>query len=138
MKELIQQCKDLPRAKKLRLIRILKASIEEEEKRDDSGGDRFALFYKAATDVCGMGILGNAKDRVLVIGRRMITYKMRQEGFSFYAIARHLQKHHSSIICGVKMMQDAFDFQFKEEMKLWNAFLEKVAEYEKKISSEVV
>ena len=135
-KELIQQCKDLSKSSKLRLIKILKETLAEEDRRDE--GSRFSLLYKAATDVCGKGILTQIRDRELVIGRRMISYKMRQEGFSLSAIANQLQKHHSSIVHGIHMMQDAIDFQFKEELELWNKFNQKVEEYEKKISSEVV
>lgn len=120
----------------MRLIKILKKTLAEEDRRDD--GSRFSLLYKAATDVFGKGILTQLRDRELVIGRRMISYKMRQEGFSISAIANKLYRHHTSIVYGIRMMQDAIDFQFKEELELWNKFNQKVEEYEKEISSEVV
>lgn len=136
MKELYRRCRDLPKESKLRLIKALQESIAEEEREDDDA--RFEVLYKAAVDVCGKGILTRIRDRELAIGRWMISYKMRQEGFSLSVIARHLHRHHASIIHGIRMMQDAFDFKFKEEMALWERFIKKVEEYEKEISSAVV
>ena len=64
------------------------------------------------------------------MGRRMIAYQMRLEGYSLMTIGKRLIKHHSSIIHMVRMMEDALHFQFNLEMKYWNKFQQKIKEYD--------
>lgn len=135
--DLTRKCLDLSRDRKQKLVQILTESLEREHDREDDGS-RFSLLYKAATDICGLGILTRKRDFNLVMGRRVISYKMRQEGYSYPCIAKHLVKDHSSIVHGVKMMDEAFQMGFDKELAYWDLFIQKVEEYEKKISSEVV
>lgn len=128
MTELTRRCLYLPKPDRQRLIRILTESLEEEEREDD--GSRFAILYKAATDVCGQGILTSSRDFNLVMGRRMIAYQMKLEGYSFVTIGKRLMKHHASVIHMVRMMCDTMVFRFKDEMEYWNKFQEKLKEYE--------
>ena len=128
MDELTRRCLYLSRERRAKLARILTESLEEEEKVDD--GSRFAVLYKAATDVCGNGILTESRDFNLVMGRRMIAYQMRQDGFSLMAIGKRLIKHHASVLHMVRMMEDAFTFKFKEELRYWERFQNKVKEYD--------
>jgi hypothetical protein len=128
MNELTRRCLYLSKSDKQRLIRILSESLEEEEKVDD--GSRFAILYKAATDVCGQGILTSSRDFNLVMGRRMIAYQMRLEGYSLMTIGKRLIRHHASIIHMVRMMEDALRFQFNLEMGYWNLFQDKIKEYD--------
>lgn len=128
MNELTRRCLNLKEEDRQKLIRILTESLEEEEKEDD--GSRFATLYKAATDVCGYGILTSSRDFNLVMGRRMIAYQMRLEGYSLMTIGKRLIKHHASIIHMVRMMEDALHFQFNLEMKYWNKFQQKIKEYD--------
>jgi hypothetical protein len=137
MRDLTRKCLDLSKDKKQKLVQILTESLEREHDREDDGS-RFSLLYKAATDICGLGILTRKKDFNLVMGRRVISYKMRQEGYSYPCIGKYLRKDHTSIIHGVKMMQEAFDMGFDKELAYWYLFNQKVEEYEKEISSEVV
>ena len=88
MNELTRRCLYLKKEDRQKLIRILTESLEEEEKEDD--GSRFATLYKAATDVCGHGILTSSRDFNLVMGRRMIAYQMRLEGYSLLTIGKRL------------------------------------------------
>lgn len=128
MTELTRRCLYLPKPDRQRLIRILTESLEEEEREDD--GSRFAILYKAATDVCGQGILTSSRDFNLVMGRRMIAYQMKLEGYSFVTIGKRLMRHHASVMHMVRMMCDTMIFRFKDEMEYWNKFQEKLKEYE--------
>ena len=133
MTELTRRCLDLSKASKEKLIKVLTASLAEEEREDD--GSRFSLLYKAATDICGQGILSSRRDLNLVIGRRMIAYKMREEGYSLTTIGRHMIRHHASVLHQVRMMEDALSMKFDYDIALWELFNQKVAEYEKKVQS---
>ena len=128
MNELTRRCLYLNKQDRQRLIRILTESLEEEEREDD--GSRFGTLYKAATEVCGQGILTSSRDFSLVMGRRMIAYQMRLEGYSLMTIGKRLIRHHASIIHMVRMMEDALHFQFNLEMEYWNKFQQKIKEYD--------
>ena len=128
MTELTRRCLYLSKQNKERLIRILTESLEEDELEDD--GSRFAELYKAATEICGQGILASSRDFNLVMGRRMIAYQMRLEGYSFPTIGRHLIRHHASVMHMIKMMDDVMTFRFPVEMGYWDMFKKKLKEYD--------
>ena len=125
MNRLTRECLILPKAERIRLINILKESLDEREET----GSRFDVLYKAATAVCGEGILTAARDFPLVMGRRLIAYQMRQEGYSLCAIGKKLAKHHASVHHMTKMMEDVINYKFNE-IRYWNAFQEKLKEYD--------
>ena len=133
MTELTRRCLNLSKANKERLIKVLTESLANDEREDD--GSRFSLLYKAATDVCGHGILSSRRDLNLVIGRRMIAYKMRQEGYSLTNIGKNMIRHHASVLHQIRMMEDALQMKFDYDMALWELFNQKVKEYEKEIQS---
>lgn len=118
MTELTRRCLELSLKERTRLINVLQESLNERE--DD--GSRFSVIYKAATKVCGQGILTGARDFRLVMGRRMIAYQMRREGYSYMSIGRHLVRHHASVIHMVKMMEDILHYQWDMEMGYWRKF----------------
>lgn len=126
MNELTRRCLYLPRAERARLVRVLTESLEEDKSDEES---RFAILYKAATEVCGNGILTEHRDFALVMGRRMIAYQMRLEGYSLCTIGRKLIKHHASVLHMTRMMEDVIKYNFKE-IKYWKAFQEKLKGYE--------
>lgn len=128
MNELTRRCLYLKKEDRQKLIRILTESLEEEEKEDD--GSRFATLLKAATEICGQGILSNLRDFNLVMGRRMIAYQMRSEGYSYPSIGKKLIRNHAAVIHMVRMMEDALHFQFNLEMEYWNLFQQKIKEYD--------
>ena len=78
MNELTRQCLDLTKKNRKRLIKILEDSLIEKE--DD--GSRFHILLSVAEDIVGKGILSRLRDLNLVVGRRMIAYQMRQEGYT--------------------------------------------------------
>lgn len=128
MTELTRRCLDLSRQNKQRLIRILTESLETEELEND--GSRFATLYKAATEVCGHGILTGSRNFNLVMGRRMIAYQMRKEGYTYTTIGKHMIRHHAAIMHMVKMMEDALSFQFELEVSYWTLFQQKIRDYD--------
>lgn len=127
MNEMTRRCLYLSRAERAKLARILTESLEEEDKVDEES--RFATLYKAATDVCGIGILTEQRDFNLVMGRRMIAYQMRKEGYSLCTIGKKLIKHHSSVLHMIRMMDDVIKYNFKE-VKYWKAFQDKLNGHE--------
>ena len=126
MTELTRRCLSLSKSQREKLIKKLQESLNERE--DD--GSRFATLLKAATEVCGQGILSSSRDFNLVMGRRMIAYQMRSEGYSFPSIGKMMVRHHASIIHMVRMMEDALHFQFNLEMGYWYMFRQKILEYD--------
>lgn len=126
MNELTRRCLELPFNERQKLINVLKESLDGE----DDDGSRFAILYKAATEVCGNGILSKSKDFNLVMGRRMIAYQMRLEGYTYMSIGKKLIRHHASIIHLVKMMEDVIKYQFGLEMGYWTLFQRKIKEYD--------
>jgi chromosomal replication initiation ATPase DnaA len=128
MRELTRRLLNLPREQRQRIARLLSDSLVAEEREDD--GSRFSVLYKAATEVCGVGILTQARDFDLVMGRRMIAYQMKKEGYSYVSIGRHLVRHHSSVIHMVAMMEDAIEYQFPVEMGYWKRFQNYLEEYD--------
>ena len=126
MNELTRRCLSLSKSQREKLIKKLQDSLNERE--DD--GSRFATLLKAATEVCGQGILSSSRDFNLVMGRRMIAYQMRSEGYSFPSIGKMMVRHHASIIHMVRMMEDALHFQFNLEMGYWYMFRQKILEYD--------
>lgn len=126
MTELTRRCLSLSKSQREKLIKKLQESLNERE--DD--GSRFATLLNAATEVCGQGILSSSRDFNLVMGRRMIAYQMRSEGYSFPSIGKMMVRHHASIIHMVRMMEDALHFQFNLEMEYWNKFQQKIKEYD--------
>lgn len=126
MTELTRRCLSLSKSQREKLIKRLQESLNERE--DD--GSRFATLLKAATDVCGKGILSSHRDFNLVMGRRMIAYQMRSEGYSFPSIGKMMVRHHASVIHMVRMMEDALHFQFDLETGYWYMFQQKILEYD--------
>lgn len=126
MTDLTRRYLSLSKSQREKLIKRLQESLNEIE--DD--GSRFATLLKAATDVCGQGILSSSRDFNLVMGRRMIAYQMRLEGYSLMTIGKRLIRHHASIIHMIRMMNDTMTFRFKDEMEYWNKFQQKIKEYD--------
>ena len=127
MTELTRRCLSLDRKRRESLVKILQESLEEKEHCCD---ERFQTLYKIATDMFGQGILTSSRDFPLVLGRRFIAYQMREEGYSYSAIGRHLIRNHASVMHMTRMMEDCIKYQFNLEMAYWEIFQKKIKEYE--------
>lgn len=123
MTELTKQCLNLPKGQRERLIRILTDSLMNQRVDD---GSRFRHLLLVATDICGKGILSQSRDFDLVIGRSLIAYQMRKEGFSYLTISKWMGKHHATIIHMVKRMQDVIDYEFQPELRYWEEFQKRI------------
>ena len=108
---------------------MLQESLEKKEAYD---GKRFQTLYGIATEMFGKGILTSLRDFEVVLGRRFIAYQMREEGYSFMTIGRHLIRHHASVMHVCKMMEDIFTYpkMFQLEMAYWEEFQNKLKEHD--------
>ena len=127
MTELTKQCLNLPFDRRARLAKILNESLF---KGEDIATRRFYILLPIAENLVGVGVLDKTKDIELVIGRRMIAYQMRSEGYSFPSIGKMMVRHHASVIHMVRMMEDALHYQFDLEVGYWNLFQQKILEYD--------
>lgn len=94
--------------------------------------ERFCTLYNIATDIFGNGILTGRRDYNLVLGRRFISYQMHQEGYSYTVIAKHLVRHHSSIMHMQKQMANVLELPnyYALEIAKWNDFQKRIKEYD--------
>ena len=127
MTELMQQCLLLPTDEKQALISFLSSSLDKEQ---EDAASRFFTLYKAATSIVGDGILTDSKMRELVIGRMLIVYQMRQEGYTLQVIGGYLGRNHSSVYNLEKRMEDVLNYPniFQSEIQQWNRFQELIKE----------
>lgn len=119
--KLIRRCIALPKEEKLILIKHLQCTMMDEREDD---GSRFHTLFKAATAVVGGGIISDSKLKKPVIGRMMIAYKMREEGYSFKTIAEYMKISRASIRALRNNMDDALSLPraYKYELECWNKF----------------
>ena len=134
MTELTRQCLALSYDNRVRLIKALQRSLHDNE----IAAKRFEELLSIARDIVGYGIMGDSRDLNPVIGRRLIAYQMRKEGYSSPLIGSLLRKNHTSVLHMARMMEDAIKWQFRPELTYWEEFQQKLQEYEREISSEVV
>lgn len=138
MTELMQQCLLLPTDEKQALISFISSSLDKEQ---EDAASRFFTLYKAATSIVGDGILTDSRMRELVIGRMLIVYQMRQEGYTLHTIGRHMMRDHSSVYHLEKKMEDVLKYPklFPSELQLWNKFQDILKNfYEKDARSQMV
>ena len=120
---LIRRCVGLPKEEKLYLIRQMQNTMMDEREDD---GTRFHQLYKAATAVVGGGILSDSKIRSAVIGRKMIIYKMLEEGYTYDFISKCMNRDRSSVRHLRKHMDDALVYPhiYQYEVECWKKFNE--------------
>lgn len=127
---LIRECLGLRQEHKKRLIDILQDSM----KMDESDDSRFKTLLTIATELCGTGIMTRTVEHMSSLGRNMIAYQLRQEGYSLIRIGKMLGRNHSSVLAMEKRMKDvlAFPHIMPHENEIWNKFQEKLKEYDEK------
>lgn len=121
--KLIRRCIALPKEEKMILIKHMQCTMMDEREDD---GSRFHTLFKAATAVVGGGIVSDSKLKKLVIGRMMIAYKMRQEGYTFKTIGEYMKRSRYSVRTLRNNMDDALSLPhiYKYEVECWNKFNE--------------
>ena len=129
MTDLINQCLALHKDARARLADILKDSLNKKELMNINC--RFHQLLRVATELLGFGIDSKCRDASCVIGRMLIVYKMRQEGYSTTQIGIVLGRSHSSVIHLERKMEDVFMYPdaFKIEIAYWNMFVQTLKEY---------
>lgn len=127
MTNLMQQCLSLPKEERERLSYMLNESLKEKK----NANRRFKELLEVATSLLGFGIDSKCRDSSCVIGRMLIIYKMRQEGFSSTQIGLMLGRSHATILHFEKKMEDVFVYPeiFKIEIAYWNMFIKMLEEY---------
>lgn len=130
MTELAKQCLSLDRGKRERLAKLLQDSLSRPEPTDES---RFQTLYEIAKGMFGNGILTSSRDYNLVLARSFIVYQMRNEGYSYQSIGKHLVRHHASAIHMYKRMENIFDYPeyYAIEISYWKEFKKKLKEHDK-------
>lgn len=128
MNELTRRCLYLPKEDKIRLINLLQDSIDD--CTDD--GSRFSILLKMATEVVGEGILTKSREFKRNLGRQMIAYQMRKEGYTLSAIAKRLVRNHATIVHMIHVMDDVMKYPncFKLEKTYWDEFKRKLEYYD--------
>ena len=103
------------------IINVLQDSLVDRKK---DIVDRFAELVHAATCVVGKGVLSRSRDTNAVLGRQMISYQMRIEGYSFSGIGRLLGQHHATIMHNVQVMEDIIRYRqsYRVEYAVWEVF----------------
>lgn len=125
--KLIRRCIALPKEEKLILIKHLQCTMMDEREDD---GSRFHTLFQAATKIVGGGIVSESKLKKPVIGRMLISYKMREEGYSYKTIGKYLKRSRGSIRKLWNNMDDALSLPliYQYEVECWNKFNESLNE----------
>lgn len=120
MNGLIKECLNLPREDKTYLIGLLSSSLRD---RTVIPG-RFRELLEYASLLCGDNIMSRARDHYSCIGRMMIAYQLREEGYTLSEIGRQMGRHHATIIHMCKMMEDVLLYRtaFRIEYTFWVEF----------------
>lgn len=128
MSDLISRCLLLSKEERVQIIDILKESLKER----DTINERFAILYGIINEVVGGDILSPRRDLYLVLGRRIVAYQLKQEGYPITKIGRCLGKHHASVLHMVSMMEDVFRYPgtFNMDEVYWDRFTKKLNEYD--------
>lgn len=127
---LIRECLELRQEHKKRLIDILQESM----KIDESDDSRFKLLLGFATELCGNGIMTRTTEPMSALGRNMIAYQLRSEGYTSSRIGRLLKRNHSTVCSMIAKINDLIEYPnvFVEEEEIWNKFQQKIEEHDEK------
>lgn len=127
---LIRECLELRQEHKKRLIDILQESM----KIDESDDSRFKLLLDFATELCGNGIMTQTIEPKSALGRNMIAYQLRTEGYNYSHIGRLLHRNHSTVYSMVAKIEDIMEYRgvFPDEEEIWNKFQQKIKEHDEK------
>lgn len=127
---LIRECLGLRQEHKKRLIDILQDSM----KMDESDDSRFQTLLKIATELCGTGIMTRTVEHMSSLGRNMIAYQLRKEGYGSSHIGRLLKRNHSTVCAMIAKINDLIEYPdvFVDEEVIWNEFQKRLKEHDEK------
>lgn len=126
--EIIRQCLELKEHDKQRLIGILQESLTPERSVDR----RFNVLLEIAIELFGTGVMTRTHERESSLGRNMIAYQLRQEGYSLVNIGKMLGRNHSSVLAMERRMKDVISLPhiMSHESGMWNKFQLKLKEHD--------
>ena len=96
--------------------------------------ERYAKLLGIAEEVAGR-TMTSTRDWENVSIRRMVAYRMREEGFRLSHIARAMHLHHSTVLYYVRTMKDAFDepIFYEQDIRRYMRFKEAVEEADRDV-----
>lgn len=88
-------------------------------------------YVSAMNDIVGGNIIRRSRDKRLVWGRYLVSYKLSLDGFSNMSIGRMLGLDRCSIIHALAMVGEMMNspMMYLKEMEIWDNFNKKI-EYE--------
>lgn len=125
---LIQKIDKMPVEEKKNLIMHLKNSIIKQDPKNEAR-DRYDQLLCIAETLFEYKMKNTRRDREDVMIRRVIAYKMKEEGFSYSAIGKAMKKNHATIVHLVSQMKDFFSLPklYEFDIKQYNDFNELVS-----------
>ena len=119
-----EYCMSLPSKTKVRLISMLRDSLEVRD-----SGKTFGMLHDAIVKVVGHEVVSKSRKRELVIGRTILAHACALEGWSEHAIGNLLQRDHSTINILKKEMREWLNAPnlFKAENDLYIKFLKELS-----------
>ena len=96
--------------------------------------ERFAKLLGIAEEVAGH-TMTSTRDWENVSIRRMVAYRMKEEGFRLSHIARAMHLHHSTVLHYIRQMKDIFDepIFYAVDIRKYVDFTEAVEEAERDV-----
>ena len=95
---------------------------------------RLAVILPIAEDVVGRK-MGSSRDSDNVTIRRMVAYRLKEEGFRHYHIGQAMGVNHSTVLYYVRTMKDAFDepIFYEQDIRRYMRFKEAVEEADRDV-----
>lgn len=86
-------------------------------------------YVEIMNEIVGRDVLERSREHMMVFGRAMIAYRLREECYSTTNIGKCLGMKHCTIIYISRMIAYMLEKprQFREEMDIWNKFIEKIS-----------
>ena len=99
------------------------AELREKYQCKPPSVERYEIVLRAAEFATDRKLSSERTEENTLI-RCFISYQMRQEGYTYYEIAKLMHRNHSSVISHVKRMENMLSVPeaYKKEMAMWNEF----------------
>ena len=103
--------------------RVAERILDVKDEHVCNARDRYETLVKAAEATLGCKIDQTRKASSVTI-RRFVSWRMREEKYTFYDIARAMGVDHSTVHHYVRMMRDEFDLPsiFRNDLGLYQSF----------------
>ena len=105
--------------------RVAERILDVKDEPVFNAGDRYGALVSVAEGVLGCALDGTRR-RSSVLIRRFVSWRMRQEGYTYYDIAAAMGVDHSTVHHNVRVMRDEFDMPsvFRNDIGLYHQFNE--------------